>query len=55
MRLACLSTDPGIAYGGKKGASVHLAEMTAALAAAGTDVLLVVSSVEPGAREPPPA
>lgn len=53
MRLACLSTDPGIAYGGSKGASVHLAEMTAALAAAGAEVLLVVSAVQPGAPEPP--
>ncbi len=53
MRLACLSTDPGIAYGGPKGASVHLAEMTAALAAAGSEVLLVVSAVEPDAPDPP--
>lgn len=53
MRLACLSTDPGIAYGGSKGASVHLAEMTAALAGAGSEVLLVVSAVQPGAPDPP--
>jgi len=53
VRLACLSTDPGIAYGGRKGASVHLAEMTAALAAAGAEILLVVSAVQPGAPDPP--
>ena len=53
MRLACLSTDPGIAYGGSKGASVHLAEMTTALAGAGSEILLVVSAVEPGAPDPP--
>ncbi len=53
MRLAYLSTDPGIAYGGSKGASVHLAEMTAALAGSGSEVLLVVSAVQPDTPDPP--
>jgi glycosyltransferase involved in cell wall biosynthesis len=52
MRLACLSTDRGIAYGGAKGASVHLAEIVGALAGGGADVLLLVSGVAPDA--PPP-
>jgi alpha-maltose-1-phosphate synthase len=52
MRIAYLSTDPGIAYGGTKGASVHMAELVAALAAAGVDVLLVVASCAPDAAPP---
>jgi alpha-maltose-1-phosphate synthase len=43
MRLAYLSTDPGIAYGGTKGASVHVEELATALGSAGAEVLLVVS------------
>ena len=54
MRIAYLSTDPGIAYGGTKGASVHVAELTAALAREGADVLLLVARIEPGAPDPPP-
>jgi glycosyltransferase involved in cell wall biosynthesis len=54
MRIACLSTDPGIAYGGTKGASVHLGELTAALAREGADVLLLVARIQPGAADPPP-
>jgi glycosyltransferase involved in cell wall biosynthesis len=46
MRFACLSTDPGIPYGGTKGASVHLAAIAEALAAAGNEVLLLVAAVE---------
>lgn len=53
MRLACLSTDPGIAYGGAKGASVHLAEILGALAGEGAEVLLLVSGVAPEAPAPP--
>ena len=53
MRIACLSTDAGIAYGGTKGASVHLAEMAGALAGEGADVLLLVARIEPGAPAPP--
>jgi glycosyltransferase involved in cell wall biosynthesis len=53
MRIAYLSTDPGIAFGGAKGASVHLAEIVHALAGEGADVLLLVSGVAPDAATPP--
>jgi glycosyltransferase involved in cell wall biosynthesis len=53
MRIAYLSTDPGIAYGGAKGASVHVAELTGALAREGAEVLLLVARIEPGAPDPP--
>jgi glycosyltransferase involved in cell wall biosynthesis len=53
MRLAYLSTDPGIAYGGAKGASVHLAEIVGALAAGGSEVLILVSGIAPEAPSPP--
>jgi alpha-maltose-1-phosphate synthase len=52
-RMACLSTDPGIAYGGTKGASVHLGKLTAALAREGADVLVLVARIEPGTPDPP--
>ena len=52
MSLALLSTDPGIAYGAAKGASIHLAQLAQALAAVGGDVHLLVTAVEPGS---PPA
>jgi starch synthase len=52
MRLVCLSTDPGIAFGGAKGASVHLSAIVEALAAEGNEVLLLVTSVEPGSPTP---
>jgi glycosyltransferase involved in cell wall biosynthesis len=54
MRLAYLSTDPGVAYGGTKGAAVHVEEVVGALAAAGAQVLLVVAGVAPDAPDPPP-
>lgn len=54
MRLAYLSTDPGIALGGTKGASVHVGELTSALAREGAEVLLLVARVEPGISDPPP-
>jgi alpha-maltose-1-phosphate synthase len=54
MRVAYLSTDPGIAYGGTKGASVHVGELTSALAREGADVLLLVARAEPGTPDPPP-
>ncbi len=54
MRIAYLSTDPGIAYGGTKGASVHLGEMAAAMAGEGAEVLLLVARMERGAPAPPP-
>jgi alpha-maltose-1-phosphate synthase len=53
MRVAYLSTDPGIAYGGTKGAAVHVQELTTALAQAGAEVLLVVAARAPGAAQPP--
>lgn len=52
MRIACLSTDPGIAWGGAKGASVHLAEIVGALAAEGVEVLVLASAIAP---ESPPS
>lgn len=52
MRLAIVSTDPGIAFGGPKGAAVHLAELAGALAHRGTDVLLLVAEIAPAARPP---
>ena len=53
MRIAYVSTDPGIAYGGAKGASVHVAELTAALAREGAELLILVARVAPGALPPP--
>jgi glycosyltransferase involved in cell wall biosynthesis len=52
MRLAYLSTDPGIAYGGAKGAAVHLAAIAEGLAAEGNDVLLLAASADPSALLP---
>jgi starch synthase len=52
MRVAYLSTDRGIAYGGTKGASVHVEELVGALAAAGAEVLLIVVSCAPDASPP---
>ena len=52
MRIACLSTDPGIAWGGAKGASVHLAEIVEALRAEGAEVLVLVSGIAPEAPLP---
>jgi len=53
--LLLVCTDPGIGWGGTKGAAVHLAEIAAALAAAGTDVIAAVARVDdplapPGVR-----
>jgi glycosyltransferase involved in cell wall biosynthesis len=53
MRIACLSTDPGVPYGGAKGASVHLAEIADALAAEGNEVLVLVTVIAPGNSPPP--
>jgi glycosyltransferase involved in cell wall biosynthesis len=53
MRLVYLSTDPGIPYGGVKGASVHLAAIAEALAAEGNDVLVLVAAIDPAASPPP--
>jgi alpha-maltose-1-phosphate synthase len=54
MRIAYLSTDPGVPYGGTKGASVHVAELVDALAGEGAQVLALVSSVAPHASAPAP-
>lgn len=43
MRVAYLCTDRGVPYGGTKGASVHLGEITRALAAEGAEVLVLVA------------
>jgi glycosyltransferase involved in cell wall biosynthesis len=53
MRLAYLSADPGILYGGSKGAAVHLAEIASALAEEGSEVLVLVAGIAP-APDPPP-
>lgn len=52
MRLAYLSTDPGIAYGGAKGAAIHVEELATALAGTGADVLLLVAGSAPSAPTP---
>ena len=54
MRIAYLSTDPGVPYGGRKGASVHVAELVDALAREGAHVLALVSSAAPDAAAPAP-
>jgi alpha-maltose-1-phosphate synthase len=53
MKLVYLSTDAGIAWGGAKGASVHLAEIVEALAREGATVLVLVSAVAEDAGTPP--
>jgi glycosyltransferase involved in cell wall biosynthesis len=52
MRVAYLSTDPGVPIGGSKGASVHVMELVAALAGEGVEVLVLAARVEaePGSR-----
>jgi glycosyltransferase involved in cell wall biosynthesis len=54
MRIAYLSTDTGVPYGGTKGASVHVTELVDALAGEGAEVLVLVSSVAPYAARPAP-
>jgi glycosyltransferase involved in cell wall biosynthesis len=53
MRLAYLSTDSGIRFGGAKGAAVHVEQLTTAFADAGAEVLLLIVGCAPDA--PPPA
>jgi glycosyltransferase involved in cell wall biosynthesis len=48
MRVAYLSTDPGVPYGDAKGASVHLGAIADALAEEDNDVLLLVAAIGPG-------
>lgn len=54
IRLAWLCTDPGIRYGGTKGACAHVELLASATAAEGARILLIVSGMEPGAPAPPP-
>lgn len=54
MRIAYLSTDPGVPYGGRKGASAHVSELVDALAEEGARVLALVSGVAPDAAPPAP-
>ncbi len=53
MRITYLLPDPGIPVGGSKGASVHVAEVTRAMASAGATVqLLAMRSARPAATAP---
>jgi glycosyltransferase involved in cell wall biosynthesis len=54
MRVAYISTDPGVPYGGHKGAAVHVAELVDALAGEGAHVLALVSAIARGAEPPAP-
>jgi glycosyltransferase involved in cell wall biosynthesis len=49
-----LVDDPGIAWGGSKGASVHVRELAGALAAEGAEVLVLVTAIDADAPPPPP-
>jgi len=53
MRLLYVCADRGVHVGGTKGASVHVHELTRALAAAGADVVVAAASVVDGAPAPP--
>jgi glycosyltransferase involved in cell wall biosynthesis len=53
MRIAYLCTDRGVALGGFKGASVHMAEIVSALARTGSEVLLLPRSVSDGFEHVP--
>jgi len=55
MRICYLSTDRGIAFGGTKGAAIHVGQMVDALAEEGTQVLVLVAEVAPGAVSRPGA
>jgi glycosyltransferase involved in cell wall biosynthesis len=52
-RIVQLCCDPGVAWGGSKGASVHLAELAAALAGAGAEVLTVIGRMGGDGSNPP--
>lgn len=54
MRIAYVCADRGIPYGGTKGASVHMFEITRALAAEGSDVLVLSARPAPAGSRPPP-
>ena len=53
LRLAWLSTEKGIPYGGTKGAAVHLRNVVTAVAARDVEILLIAGAAEPGAQPPP--
>lgn len=53
-RVLQVCVDPGISYGGGKGAAVHLTELAGAFAGHGVEVLMVVARIEPDAPPPPP-
>jgi glycosyltransferase involved in cell wall biosynthesis len=53
VRIAYLSVDRGVPLGGSTGASVHMAEIVAALARTGAEVVLLPRSVERGRGELP--
>ncbi len=52
MRVAYLCADRGIPLGGSKGAAVHVAEVAAALARAGAEVVLLPRTVARDGRPP---
>jgi glycosyltransferase involved in cell wall biosynthesis len=45
-RLAYLCTDPGVAWGGTKGASVHMTQMAEALAEQDAEILVIAARVK---------
>jgi glycosyltransferase involved in cell wall biosynthesis len=53
MRIAYLCTDPGIALGGPKGASVHMGQIVSALARTGAEVLVLPTSISAGTESVP--
>jgi alpha-maltose-1-phosphate synthase len=53
LRLAWLSTEKGIPYGGTKGAAVHLRNLVTAVAGRDVEILLIAGAAEPGAQPPP--
>jgi glycosyltransferase involved in cell wall biosynthesis len=53
MRIACLSTGPGVAYGGRDAASVQLQELAEALAGEGARVLALAPGMCRDAAPPP--
>lgn len=53
MRVAYVCADPGIPYGGTKGASVHMGEITRALAAGGAEVLVLAAVLAQSAGSSP--
>jgi len=54
MRFAYLCTDPGVPFGGTKGASVHMRSVVSALAEAGAEVLVLARRTGAQAAVLPP-